>query len=617
MNSYRTTLLFLVACLLVCAGMSDIGLDSAATSTGHAALKTDLDENALIAIVRPDRLAVEMNESQRDALLRGIMDLGYVQGFHIQLFWDHFEPSNDSFQGSIVDQILDIAAARGMSVSMGLVHMLESPAWVMNSLSRSQKFTFTHPSQGVKTVPIPWDREYQSYLDDAIEEMASRWDGNLDYVLVSGPASYYGIEANFPCSYITPDERKKLGFSDTKFKNEWKDSIDKYFEEFTQTDKGITLHTGIDLASNRGKTRIPADLRDYMLDMADGDPVVIKLAGLTAGSFNYFPGPFTGFDDETEYTAITAPVRDKENVTIVYEAAYRMFSGAADISAAAVKQLMINGLSRDVNIIEIYREDIWDRSTKDAYLPFKSHMAWLGRHGKNQKNITHDSSTDTTHATNWDTRIGSPSKIYVDAGCGADQTINCLKVMMSSSGNHVRKNLNLDVASQLYFRLRLYLDLTGVSMNNGHYTRILNLENSSNSTVMYIALLGTSGSSIKIRTVTFAPGATEVNDTTVTADEHYVEFLLRRASPSGANGIAQVWIDDTLVGTRTNLNNRRIFDEASGLEIGNIYTDQDYGASGDLHIDEVKIQGHNSYIGPRFQTSSWKTRKIVHPPGVE
>lgn len=557
-----------------------------------------VEPNGLRCIIRSD-MAGNLSQSVRTNMLAEIMALDYVDGFHVQLFWKNFEPTNDSYDYTILDDCVSAAAAAGKKVSVALCACYYSPQWLFNGLSDVAKFTYTHPHPAVGTITtfIPWNNNYKLHLNDAIQEIADNYDELLDYVTVTGPSSLYGVEVNFPLLSIDAANSNKLAFTRQKFEDEWKESIDFFAEAFTNSMLGLSMHTGIDLPTRDPDTVTAPNLRSYLLDKVDGTPVVFKLSGLS-DSTGLWPGPYEGIGEGTDYQELIVPVRDTENVTLSLESALRM--KANNLSAETVKQTLVNGLSYDGNTLEIYREDIWDVNTQQALTNYAVQMAWCGSYGVNQVNITHEQGSIVDG--NWDSAVRTSGADISVNNAGLAGTVKGLLVQSSAPGSYVVEDLDLDISSQRTLRFRFYLDPNSAVMAQNDSFRLVRLKNSSATDAFYLSL-AYQNSHYRIVSRAFTDvGSQLLNDSALSDAEHWVEVELTRASTSTASdGTAQIWIDDTSVGTLSGLDNYDRFDEAEAFQFGNCYADQAQGTSGYVWLDEVKIQGYGEYIGPRYQ----------------
>jgi hypothetical protein len=554
--------------------------------------------NELRCIIRSD-MAGNLSPSARTNMLAGIMALDYVDGFHVQLFWKNFEPANNSYDYTILDDCISAAEAAGKKVSVALCACYYSPQWLFNGLGDSAKFTYTHPHPAVGTITtfIPWNTNYKIHLNDAIQEIADNYDGVLDYVTVTGPSSLYGVEVNFPLLSIDAANSNKLAFTRQKFEDEWKESIDFFADTFTNSMLGLSMHTQIDLPTRAADTNTAPNLRSYLLSKVNGAPVVMKLSGLNHET-GLWPGPYDGIGKGTAYQELIVPVKDLENVTVALET-MRFYANYASYPPEKLRQILVNGLSYDGNVLEMYREDIWDVAAGQPLASYSNEMAWCGNYGINQVNITHEQGSIPDY---WDSSVRSSTMDIGINFCGLADTSKGLRVDSAVPGSYVAKNLNLDISSQRTLRFRFYLDPNSVTMALNDSFRLVRLKNSSGTDAFYLSL-GYQNNGYRILSRAFTDvGSALLNNSAISDAEHWIEVLLTRASSSSASdGTAGIWIDDSPAGTLTGLDNYDRFDEADLFQFGNCYADQAQGTSGYIWLDEVKIQGHGEFIGPRYQ----------------
>ena len=560
------------------------------------------EPNGLRCIIRSD-LDGLLAKSVRTNMLAQIMQLPYIDGFHIQLFWKNFEPTNGVFNCAVVDECISAAEANGKKCSIALCACYFSPKWLMDSLPDSDKFTYTHPSPGVGTItsPVPWSVTYKGCLSNAIECLATNYDGVLDYITVTGPSSLYGVEVNFPCASIDVTNSTKLGFTRERFTLEWEDSIDQFYALFPNTPLCLALHTQIDLPTRTEDLVTAPALRSYLLNKVGGEKVVFKLAGLNDDT-GLWPGPYSGITNGTNYQKLIVPVKDLENVRIALET-MRFYANEllySNYPPEKIKQVLVNGLSYDGNALEMYREDVWSTVTQQPLGYYSNQMAWCGNYGVNQVNITHDQGW--LLGSNWDsvTRTNAVNIGLNAVGLAGTQT--GLIVNSAAPGSYVTKNLNLNVADEKVLRFRFYIDPNSIRMATNDNFRILRLKNTAGTDVCYLSLKQTTNGYHIVSRIFDDSGSQVLSDSVITDSAHYVEVLMIRSeSSSASDGEAQLWIDDVQKGALSGIDNYDRFDEAASIQFGNCYADQAQGTSGNFWLDEVKIQGHAEYIGPRYQ----------------
>jgi len=121
-----------------------------------------VEPNGLRCIIRSD-MAGNLSSAVRTNMLAGIMALDYVDGFHIQLFWKNFEPHDDDFDYTIIDDCISAANAAGKKVSLALCACFFSPAWLFEELPDAAKFTYVHPVVGEKRFYVDFCGERSSF----------------------------------------------------------------------------------------------------------------------------------------------------------------------------------------------------------------------------------------------------------------------------------------------------------------------------------------------------------------------------------------------------------------------------------------------------------------------
>jgi hypothetical protein len=148
-------------------------------------------------------------------------------------------------------------------------------------------------------------------------------------------------------------------------------------------------------------------------------------------------------------------------------------------------------------------------------------------------------------------------------------------------------------------RARFYIDPNGVTMTSGTLITIFNCYNAS-VVIMVVQLFynSTYGYGIYFRAYDDAAGTNQIGPfyDNFGDEPHYIEVLMTRASTTSSNdGVSQIWIDGTSVGSVTNLDNNTRFNEFDWYYFGKVVNAD--GATGTFYLDQLIIRDDNTAIG--------------------
>lgn len=282
-----------------------------------------------------------------------VLSLCHVDGGKVRVHWSSVESTPDNYNWSLIDNALNAAIEEHKFISISIAVAAFAPQWVMDG---AETFTYIHPHSAVGqvTAPIPWDPYYVAQLDDMIAALGARYDGNpyIHFVEVNGPASFYGIETNFPSASIIDNVEalspSSLFFS--RFEAGWMHGIDTYVAAFPNTRLAIALHHDFGYF-NEGNNQytVPINIREYALSRNTSEPIIIRLNGLTknGGMFQY---PYTG-DPSSVPFYVNLAFAARTSTELGYEGS-RFVCIGYDIRD--VIEAIDNGVSYDANTLEFF-----------------------------------------------------------------------------------------------------------------------------------------------------------------------------------------------------------------------------------------------------------------------
>lgn len=213
-------------------------------------------------------------------------------------------------------------------------------------------------------------------------------------------------------------------------------------------------------------------------------------------------------------------------------------------------------------------------------------------------NITHDTSTNLTDASNYTSSSGANISIASDAALAG--SVNGLKVVISSTtAQYAVKTVTADTSGTV--RIRAYIDPNSITMANNNSFVWARLINSSGDTCAALILDYSTADGYEIGAWIYTDAGADnpLSGThTITDAPHYAELLLVRATTSSSNdGYLQLWIDGVSQGTLGSTDNYDRLANFATLHIG-ARAGIDAGTSGTFYLDEVVINNDGGLIGP-------------------
>ena len=289
--------------------------------------------------------------------------LPYVSAFSFNIPWKLVEPAEGVYDWSRIDQALAVAAETHKKVSVGLTVDWWAPDWVR---ARSATYAFRHQILGPLRSVVPWDPFYVAKLNETVAAFGRRYNGDpaLLFVVITGPATYWGTETNWAMipGSISAADQKVLGFSLQKFETGWKQMIDAYFKAFPRTPLAIALNDQLLALGSSGPAAdvaVVKRIRDFALarqaQNKPGQKMWLELLGLSKGNDRHYIGRYAGAASVTPYEALVWDVHDQ--VHVLYQDT--VFMRRHDYSLQDVVDNLDIGISFKADAIEIYCGDLF------------------------------------------------------------------------------------------------------------------------------------------------------------------------------------------------------------------------------------------------------------------
>lgn len=322
----------------------------------------------------------EINKNRWVESMDAILSFDHIAGITHYITWSSLEPRPGDIQWSVIDSALEQAKKHDKKIAIGILAQARSPQWIYDQ-AETFSFIHPHPSIGSTTSPIPWDPTYKKSLRQLMTKIAERYDGHpqILWMKMTGPSSLFGVEINFPLRSIDELNRQKLGFTNQRFVEEWKEAVDFYIDVFQETDLALGLHNHVDVLATGGEHAVVGmteSIRDHAIarqKQINDKELVVRLLGLGGKNKKYFYGPYEG--DETILTPYLHLFWDVKESTRVGFEANRIFSkfqhkDRPDISPEEFGTIMKTALSYDPDWIEVKFLDVLNPNTLEPYAPY-------------------------------------------------------------------------------------------------------------------------------------------------------------------------------------------------------------------------------------------------------
>jgi len=146
-------------------------------------------------------------------------------------------------------------------------------------------------------------------------------------------------------------------------------------------------------------------------------------------------------------------------------------------------------------------------------------------------------------------------------------------------------------------RARVYIDPNGISMSNGAYLHFLS-NNGASCLGLYLRYETATGYYIRAYGVDDEDVYDKYVDSSAVSDgSHYVEAYVQRESAAGeGDGVLRLWVDGTLQGAVTTVDNYTVFGSVTGWLLG--VGDVSGTVLGSFFLDELEVHDQNAEIGP-------------------
>lgn len=233
-------------------------------------LKHDKTQNAEVARVssvaasRPSGIFISGGQYQEEPLLAK----PFVDGALIRVRWHELEPIEGQFDWRYLDSEIAKVAKLGKAYTLAVVGGPSTPSWVFAKGAQGYSFTLNNPYASKarpvdNKLPLPWDAIYLKAWHRLIAELGKRYSSDPNLLLVHITlSSQNGFEMHLPYSRGPRDPNQlpswdKFGFSEDKYINAAKTTLDAYSQAFPTKFLDLEIHNVFD------SYRIPQELVRY------------------------------------------------------------------------------------------------------------------------------------------------------------------------------------------------------------------------------------------------------------------------------------------------------------------------------------------------------------------
>ena len=292
--------------------------------------------------------------------------LPYVDGVVVRAYWKDLNPEPEVYNWNLLDEQFAKAAQYNKRIKLMIAPGFYSPEYVFSNTG-VETALFKVP-QGpyrneMKPLPLPWNETYLNLWFAFVDKVSERYKNNpnFSYISATGPNSHNG-ELSLPRE---PDDEKKWlelsGYNKTVLKdrllNAWYKTIDKYCQSFS----GKHFTISIILRS------LPLT-SDLQLDKTYKDQLVSYGASKCQDTFGVQTNGLNGVPiypvskGQLAYWDLIRDYADKIFVGFQTEAPRNLFpkDDGANKKAIYSQALLINGLGRYADILELYQTNIQD-----------------------------------------------------------------------------------------------------------------------------------------------------------------------------------------------------------------------------------------------------------------
>ena len=164
----------------------------------------------------------------------------FLDGVLVRIHWREMAPEPGVYDWHLLDNQIEIAEAAGIKISFAIINGGEAPAWLADEGAETLDYNFRG---ALRTMPLPWDPIYLTYLSDFISALGARYDDNDTLHLVHMTnATTNGFEMQYFFDDEAEEEFFLRGYTEERLINSWISILDAYHNAFPNTLIDVEVH---------------------------------------------------------------------------------------------------------------------------------------------------------------------------------------------------------------------------------------------------------------------------------------------------------------------------------------------------------------------------------------
>jgi len=289
-----------------------------------------------------------------------------VDGVAVRAYWKDLNPQPEIYNWDSIDAQFVKAGQYNKKIKLMIAPGFYSPEWVLATAGvETARFKVPQgPDRGrIKSLPLPWNDKYLNLWFGFVDKVSARYKDNPDfsYISATGPNSHNG-ELSLPRE--DSDEKKWLELTNNskvvlkeKIINAWYKTIDKYCSAFSG--KHFTISIILRSLPLTSDLELDKTYKEELIKY--GASKCQDTFGVQTNGLNGVPVYPTDKEPPAHWDYIK-DYADKIFVGFQTQAPGNLFpkNKTANKEAIYRRALLINGLSRKADILELYQTNVLD-----------------------------------------------------------------------------------------------------------------------------------------------------------------------------------------------------------------------------------------------------------------
>ncbi len=170
-----------------------------------------------------------------------------IAGITYYVGWSKLNPQENIYDFSSLEKILNLNKKYNKKINLGVLTGRWSPDWLKN---KEVKYLYWQHSDNYveegklheARSPIPWDNKFNDFFKIFLLKLSVIVNQNqnvFNAIEITGGSNTNGIETNLICS---DKELNRIGFTYSKYIENWKKIIDAFIDLFPNTDLTLAVH---------------------------------------------------------------------------------------------------------------------------------------------------------------------------------------------------------------------------------------------------------------------------------------------------------------------------------------------------------------------------------------